>query len=559
MNSIEIEMKHLYHHAGIPCLQQAAERVKLPESADNLYKFGIKVGDMPFFLDTQEVSQRFDKYVTEFCALLDTNHVRHGSPQDLFEFADALDRSNQFRNDLSALVKSVVKREPDEILLTDMMSIVAAAVGGPSFAETNLDITRPTNTLMEFLLGTGLWKHFGSPPPPAPREATPHRPAVHVEEPRPIPVSSPPPPAVPIVSENPEVRSTLIEASSELRQTLTRLEINTLQVKLHLESIEQRISKIEPLPEAPHSPPSAEQVSSEPSPQPEHRLQPLAAAAVEPVPVKVEPSAQPIVAAERVPIAEPVPVRSRSTPAFVPPIAPMPVAAETAPPTETVLPARGRALFSHEPIPEPAETDDFEAPTFAFAAEKGRSIVPVILIIVFLLVAVGAWFYFARARRGQAISTTPPADTSFSATGAPAIPAPANSTPANSATSANTGTSHPPASEAAPDDSADNTDVHYVEPNVMEGNLLSAPRPIYPPSARASHVQGKVALRATISRGGSILTLHVISGPQPLRAAAVDAVRNWRYKPYTVNGRPVDVSTIVYVNFSLAPPPQIAH
>ena len=501
---------------------------------------------MPFFLDTQEVSQRFDKYVTEFCALLDTNHIRHGSPQDLFDFADALDRSNQFRNDLSALVKSVVKREPDEILLTDMMSIVAASVGGPSFADTNLDITRPTNALMEFLLGTGLWKQFGAPSPPVAREAAPHRPPVHAEEPRPVPIASPPPPAVPVITENPEVRSTLIEASSELRQTLTRLEINTLQVKLHLESIEQRISKIEPLPEAPHSTPAPAQLPPEPSPQPEHRLQPLAAP-VAPVPINPEPSSRPIA------VAEPVPARSVSSPAFVPPPVSMPVPAEVAPSTEAVLPARGRALFSHEPLPEPTETDDFEGPTFAFAAEKGRSIVPVILILVFLLIAAGAWFYFARARQSQEISMAPPANTSSSASAVPATPAPANSLPAN------TGTSHPPAAEAAPDDSADDSDVQYVQPNVMEGNLLSAPRPVYPPSARASHIQGKVALRATISRAGSILTLHAISGPQQLRSAAVDAVRNWRYKPYSINGRPVDVSTIVYVNFSLAPPPEIAH
>lgn len=522
------------------------ERVKLPESADNLYEFGIQVGDMPFFLDTQEVSQRFDKYVTEFCSLLDTNHVRHGSPQDLFEFAEALDRSNQFRNDLSALVKSVVKREPDEILLTDMMSIVAASVGGPSFADTSLDITRPTNTLMEFLLGTGLWKHFGSPSPPPAREPIPHRPAVHVEEPRPIPISSPPPPAVPVVSENPEARSTLIEASSELRQTLTRLEINTLQVKLHLESIEQRISKIEPFTEAPPSP----QSPPEPLPEPEHRLQPLAAPA-EAAPVSPIPSAPPVAA------AEPVPAGSGSTPAFVPHLVSMPAAAEVAAPEETVPPARGRALFSHEPLPELPETDDFEGPTFAFATEKRRSIVPLILILVVLLVAGGAWFYFTHARQAQEFSDSPPSDTSSSATAAPAPSAPASSAPANQMASAAIGTSKPPVAETSSDSS--NSEVQYVQPSVMEGNLLSAPRPVYPPFARKSHVQGKVALRATISRAGSILTLHVISGPQLLRTAAVDAVRNWRYKPYSVNGQPVDVSTIVYVNFSLAPPPEIAH
>jgi protein TonB len=64
-------------------------------------------------------------------------------------------------------------------------------------------------------------------------------------------------------------------------------------------------------------------------------------------------------------------------------------------------------------------------------------------------------------------------------------------------------------------------------------------------------------MQATISRSGSVMGLHVVKGPPALRRAALDAVRQWRYRPYTVDGRPVDVSTMVYVDFALRASPTI--
>ncbi|WP_373694162.1 energy transducer TonB [Edaphobacter paludis] len=73
------------------------------------------------------------------------------------------------------------------------------------------------------------------------------------------------------------------------------------------------------------------------------------------------------------------------------------------------------------------------------------------------------------------------------------------------------------------------------------------------------HIEGQVALQATISRSGSIETLHVVKGPPSLRGAAIDAVRHWRYRPYTADGQAVKVATMVYVDFTLRPPPAMAH
>ncbi len=65
-------------------------------------------------------------------------------------------------------------------------------------------------------------------------------------------------------------------------------------------------------------------------------------------------------------------------------------------------------------------------------------------------------------------------------------------------------------------------------------------------------VQGQVVLRAMISREGTIENLQVLSGHPMLVRAAVDAVRQWRYRPYLLNGEPVEVETEVRVNFILS-------
>jgi protein TonB len=87
---------------------------------------------------------------------------------------------------------------------------------------------------------------------------------------------------------------------------------------------------------------------------------------------------------------------------------------------------------------------------------------------------------------------------------------------------------------------------------MMEGNLIYRPQPVYPPIARSARVQGTVLLRAVISREGTIENLQVVSGHPMLVQAAINAVRQWRYRPYMLNGEPVEVETQVTVNFLLS-------
>ena len=86
---------------------------------------------------------------------------------------------------------------------------------------------------------------------------------------------------------------------------------------------------------------------------------------------------------------------------------------------------------------------------------------------------------------------------------------------------------------------------------IVAGLLIEKRIPMYPPIAKASGTQGTVVLQATISRSGTIENLRVVSGPAMLQQAAMDAVKEWRYRPYLLNGEPVEVETTVNVVFKL--------
>ena len=90
-----------------------------------------------------------------------------------------------------------------------------------------------------------------------------------------------------------------------------------------------------------------------------------------------------------------------------------------------------------------------------------------------------------------------------------------------------------------------------VSGGVMAGNILSKVQPVYPPDAKAERIQGSVVLHAIIGKDGGIESLQVISGPKELATSALDAVKQWTYKPYLLNGNPTAVETTITVNYSL--------
>ncbi len=105
---------------------------------------------------------------------------------------------------------------------------------------------------------------------------------------------------------------------------------------------------------------------------------------------------------------------------------------------------------------------------------------------------------------------------------------------------------------AAPQASAEPQNPIRVGGGVQQHNLVKQPKPVYPAEAKAARIQGTVQMQITIGKDGKVQSLNVLSGPPELVQAAVDAVKEWEYKPTLLNGEPVEVLTTVDVNFTLA-------
>jgi TonB family protein len=90
-----------------------------------------------------------------------------------------------------------------------------------------------------------------------------------------------------------------------------------------------------------------------------------------------------------------------------------------------------------------------------------------------------------------------------------------------------------------------------VSSGVMARNRIGGKDPKYPSDAKKAHIEGLVGLEATISDSGNVEDLCVSQGPAMLQQAAFDAVKTWRYKPFVLKGHPVEVETMIFIDFSL--------
>jgi TonB family protein len=89
-----------------------------------------------------------------------------------------------------------------------------------------------------------------------------------------------------------------------------------------------------------------------------------------------------------------------------------------------------------------------------------------------------------------------------------------------------------------------------IEGSTQQAMLLKQTPPVYPASARSAGVAGAVQLGVQIGKDGTIENVKFVSGPAELADAAMEAVRQWRYRPALLNGQPVKVVTTVIVNFA---------
>jgi TonB family protein len=94
-----------------------------------------------------------------------------------------------------------------------------------------------------------------------------------------------------------------------------------------------------------------------------------------------------------------------------------------------------------------------------------------------------------------------------------------------------------------------------VSEDVSRHSIVHKVIPVYPQNAKEAHIQGSVVFRAIIGADGFVKELDTLKGPMELQSSAGDAVRQWQYKPYLLNGEPVEVEAQVTVNYTLSPFP----
>jgi protein TonB len=91
-----------------------------------------------------------------------------------------------------------------------------------------------------------------------------------------------------------------------------------------------------------------------------------------------------------------------------------------------------------------------------------------------------------------------------------------------------------------------------ISERVSQLFVVTKVSPQYPDEARKKHIEGSVVMQPEISAEGAVEALKVISGDPLLATAATKAVKQWKYKPYLLNGEPIAVETQVTVNFALS-------
>jgi len=154
------------------------------------------------------------------------------------------------------------------------------------------------------------------------------------------------------------------------------------------------------------------------------------------------------------------------------------------------------------------------------------------------------------AETGASDRTTAEAGSSHSVSSSPAVASSGSTAGGSNSNGSSSSSNGPSSSTPSPRIIPPSPSRVHVSSGVMAGNLLYSQAPQYPHGfAGLFHSQGKVVMQAIISKNGQVENLRVISGHYMLRGAAKDAVRKWRYRPYSIRGSPVEVATIISVEF----------
>jgi len=531
---------------------------------------------MNFFSDPQETASRFGDYVEDLRDVFRCNGVDFGSPEDFFAFARTLKYHSELRGDVMRVVKSVMESETN-ISFRTILTVIAVASGGSDVAKSDLEMSIPVKLVIESLTNVSVCNQLDADQtdsscpdlianetaqvvaldrsPVGGGEATEHTGATghaDVEESffeKTAGESS--------IDQSP---SNGFGGSNTMAESLARLELNSLQLKIYLDSIDQRISRMEPRLEN-----VAPLVLAAPPPHPreeagarfsatipsETALQSLSHNDSSGSTQQGGAASEPLAGLTRLwtNSQQFYFFRSRIALSILVGVATLLLAAslfsrfgrDTG--NAVVHPANGSVeggASAGGPSLVPRVASSVSDPQAGAVSES--QVAPV------------------RGAQGQGVSRPGDKPTQSSKKSAQ-IPfrslSPSSSVPAADAET-------PPvmatdtSEVTAPSDRAyklrsaplSNRRVN-VSSGVMAANLLSDPKPSYPVLASLTHTQGNVVMQAVISKDGTVEHLHVIKGHRLLRGAAKSAVRTWRYRPYKIDGVPVEVATIVSVDFTL--------
>jgi TonB family protein len=529
--------------------------------------YNLTMGALP---TSQPAGIRYSAYIEELREFFATSHLHYGQPVDLVAVTDRLHTSETFFDDLSSLIRSMVLREGGAMAHAQLLEILALAIGGPHMEQAPQHYAQPLRQLL-LLITTALRRPWNVPPGevvafpsegvpqaevvpfptetadarsdpsadtlPSPIPSPPREPGP-MPEPIPIPGPEPTPPAPP-APDFPAEPESAPQATVIAPQATV---ITPHPVAAALASLSVRTPPAPPSSRRPapwiylagagavalalvlaftlHST-SAPQAGTKSSTQPAVTPMPSIATATAPTAPAAPAPLRSAPAADSKPTAYGAPLNPQPTPRTRPAL-PDDDETDVAPPTVHNSPGWPPSAASTQAAP--GQQSATRSSAYPGLSNSPQSTNP----------------------RQPANSASAPVErrTLLGQSYQPSTPQQAYRDPdgsiAGDALPVRPSSSRPPTTREP---------YFKVSSGVMASNLISDPAPDYPAVARLAHIQGQVILQAVVSRDGTVSATHVLSGHRLLRGAAVDAVRRWRYHPYLMDGHPVDVATIITVDF----------
>jgi TonB family protein len=536
---------------------------------------GIKI-KMSSCVSTLKKPDQCEVYVKKFRSLFEMHHVGFGTLEEFPAFMQKLVQDRHFAMDFWALTGNLSRREGGELSVEEMLAVIVDAVIGGEIPAGDVGVKTLVDELAALLAGVDLYSpsrftdedETETDPPPVPLVEAPiasrtkftdmtERAASDVGAIPDAPAATPTKPTDSTKFESsPKAESVpaeppppLATAQHKLDEVLMRLEMKEIELKEHLEDLDKKVSRIEP---------RLEELTSK-----VYSTQRVRPPAEEPVVKPVERLVH----------------KSAENPRLV--------------------------LEDREEAFADKRNDVFtRTPLSAYSQRANHNGVMVAMIILFALIVTGLilqqsygstiWQRAGATLRDQydavrdklhssdagasaggpgsvrpvvppmePASTQAPPDNPANQAAAEQVP-PAASVPPSHDISAKSSPhlSRKPsraslteteeiASTDRPLSSGETANAVKVAPAVMEANLLASRVPVYPEVAKEDHIEGSVVVQALISKDGFVDRVHVVEGNPRLRNAAAEAVQKWRYKPYLLNGRPVEVATTITVDFEL--------